>query len=144
MWEPLGINVEVAIFRGDAEALQAPAGDSVDVVLQSVSALIHMIAAEQPVIGFYAGFYQADFEWLAQPSIKTWNDVKGKVMGVSTYGSLSDGLTRYLLRKHGLVPEVDGGQRRPARDRNAGARHRAALAHKHVFIFIKTFASWAP
>jgi ABC-type nitrate/sulfonate/bicarbonate transport system substrate-binding protein len=59
------------------------------------------------VKGFYAGFHQADFAWLAQPSIKTWADLKGGTIGVSTFGSLTDQLTRYVLRKHGLKPETD-------------------------------------
>jgi NitT/TauT family transport system substrate-binding protein len=59
------------------------------------------------VKGFYAGFHQADFAWLAQPSVKTWADLKGGTIGVSTFGSLTDALTRYVLRKHALAPETD-------------------------------------
>ena len=32
---------------------------------------------------------------------------KRSAAGVSTYGSLTDQLTRYILRKNGLVPEKD-------------------------------------
>jgi NitT/TauT family transport system substrate-binding protein len=59
------------------------------------------------VKGFYAGFHQADFAWLAQASVKRWADLKGGTVGVSTFGSLTDQLTRYVLRKHGLKPETD-------------------------------------
>ena len=40
-------------------------------------------------------------------SIKTWADLKGGTVGVSTFGSLTDQLTRYVLRRHGLKPETD-------------------------------------
>ncbi len=106
-WKAQGLTVELVSFRGDAEVAQALAGDSVDVNAASVNGLINMINANQPVIGFYAGFYQADFSWLALPAIKSWADLKGKSAGISTYGALTDVLTRYVLKKHGLEPEAD-------------------------------------
>jgi NitT/TauT family transport system substrate-binding protein len=106
-WKDEGLDVEIVSFRGDAEVSQAMAGGSLDLSLQSLDGLINLINANQPVKGFYAGFHQADFAWLAQPSIKTWADLKGGTVGVSTFGSLTDQLTRYVLRKHGLKPETD-------------------------------------
>jgi NitT/TauT family transport system substrate-binding protein len=59
------------------------------------------------VIGFYSGFHQADFSWISQANIKRWSDLKGKSIGVATYGSLTDALTRYALRRNKLDPEKD-------------------------------------
>ncbi len=106
-WKANGLDIEMVAFRGDAEVAQALAAGSVDVSCQSLDGLLNLIAAEQPVIGFYAGFYQADFAWAAQPSIKSWTDLKGKLLGVSTFGSLTDELTRYALVKNGLDPAKD-------------------------------------
>lgn len=106
-WKAQGLDIQILSFRGDAEVAQALAGDSVDFNLASTNGLINMINAGQPVIGFYAGFYQSDFSWISQPSIKTWADLRGKTAGVSTFGSLTDALTRYVLRKHKLEPERD-------------------------------------
>jgi NitT/TauT family transport system substrate-binding protein len=102
-----GLDVKVLGFRGDAESAQALAGGSIDINLASSTGLINLIGAGQPIIGFYAGFNQADFSWLAQPSIKSWRDLKGESIGVSTFGSLTDLITRYALRKNGLEPERD-------------------------------------
>lgn len=102
-----GLDVQLLGFRGDAEVSQALAGNSIDLSLASMNGLINLISAGQPVAGFYAGFDQADFSWLAQPSIKTWAQLKGKKVGVATFGSLTDALTRYILRKHGLDPARD-------------------------------------
>jgi NitT/TauT family transport system substrate-binding protein len=106
-WKPQGLDIELISFRGDAEVAQALAGNSIDLSLQSLDGLINLINAGQPVRGFYAGFYQSDFAWLAQPRIKQWNDLKGGTAGVSTYGSLTDQLTRTVLRRNGLAPEKD-------------------------------------
>jgi len=106
-WKPEGLDVEIVSFRGDAEVSQAMAGGSLDLSLQSLDGLVNLITSSQPVKGFYAGFHQADFAWLAQASVKTWSDLKGGTIGVSTFGSLTDQLTRYVLKKHGLRPETD-------------------------------------
>jgi NitT/TauT family transport system substrate-binding protein len=106
-WKENGLDVQLFSFRGDAEVAQALAGDSTDLNVASTNGLINMINANQPVTGFYAGFYQADFAWLSIPSVKTWADLRGKTIGVSTYGSLTDALTRYALRKNHLQPEKD-------------------------------------
>jgi NitT/TauT family transport system substrate-binding protein len=106
-WKPQGLDVELISFRGDAEVAQALAGNSIDLSLQSLDGLINLINAGQPVQGFYAGFFQSDFAWLAQPKIKQWKELKGSSAGVSTYGSLTDQLTRYVLKRNGLEPEKD-------------------------------------
>ncbi|HEY2230257.1 MAG TPA: ABC transporter substrate-binding protein [Xanthobacteraceae bacterium] len=106
-WKPQGLAIELISFRGDAEVAQALAGDSIDISLQSFDGLINLINAGQPVRGFYAGFHQSDFAWFAQPKIKQWQDLKGGTAGVSTYGSLTDQLTRTMLRRNGLAPEKD-------------------------------------
>jgi NitT/TauT family transport system substrate-binding protein len=106
-WKQQGLDIELTAFRGDAEVSQALAGGSIDFSIQSADGLINMINANQPVIAFYAGFRQSDYAWLSQPGIKSWDALKGKTAGVSTFGSATDQLTRYALRRHGLVPEKD-------------------------------------
>jgi NitT/TauT family transport system substrate-binding protein len=106
-WKSQGLDIELTAFRGDAEVSQALIGGSIDFSIQSADGLINMLNANQPVIAFYAGFHQSDYAWLAQPAIKSWDALKGKTAGVSTFGSATDQLTRYALRRHGLVPEKD-------------------------------------
>ena len=106
-WKQQGLDIALTAFRGDAEVSQALAGGSIDFSIQSADGLINMINADQPVIAFYAGFHQSDYAWLSQPAIKSWEALKGKTAGVSTFGSATDQLTRYALRRHGLVPEKD-------------------------------------
>jgi len=106
-WKAQGLDVQLLSFRGDAEVAQALVGDSIDLSVGSLNGVINMISSNQPVIGVYAGFNLAGFSWYAQPAIKTWADARGKAFGVSTFGSTTDALTRYVLRRHGLEPERD-------------------------------------
>jgi ABC-type nitrate/sulfonate/bicarbonate transport system substrate-binding protein len=106
-WKEQGLEVKLTAFRGDAEVSQALAGGSIDFSIQSADGLINVINAGQPVIAFYAGFHQSDYAWLSLPTIKTWEDLRGKSAGVSTFGSATDQLTRFVLKRHGLTPEKD-------------------------------------
>src|ERR1043166_2764056 len=46
--------------------------------------------------------------WLtARPEIRSIPDLKGKVIGITAIGSSTDTLARYLVRKHGLVPDKE-------------------------------------
>jgi NitT/TauT family transport system substrate-binding protein len=106
-WKGQGLDVSLLQFRGDAEISQALVGGSIDISVASLNGVINMISTGQPVIGFYSGFHQADFSWISQANIKRWADLKGKTIGVATYGSLTDALTRYALRRNKLDPEKD-------------------------------------
>jgi len=106
-WKEQGLDIELTAFRGDAEVSQALIGGSIDFSIQSADGLVNMINAGAPVIAFYAGFHQSDYAWMAQPAIKSWDALRGKTAGVSTFGSATDQLTRYALRRHGLMPERD-------------------------------------
>ena len=106
-WKAQGLDAQLLQFRGDAEISQALVGGSIDISVASLNGIINMISSGQPVMGFYAGFYQADFSWISQANIKRWADLKGKSIGVATYGSLTDALTRYALRRNKLDPEKD-------------------------------------
>jgi NitT/TauT family transport system substrate-binding protein len=44
---------------------------------------------------------------MARPDIKRTEDIKGKTIGVTTFGSLNDFLVKYLARQKGLNPEKD-------------------------------------
>ena len=44
---------------------------------------------------------------ITHPNIRSFGDLKGKIMGVDTFGSMSDFLTRGMLCKNGLEPDRD-------------------------------------
>jgi NitT/TauT family transport system substrate-binding protein len=102
-----GLELDVVSFGGGAHAAAAVASDSIQVAVISLDGAIRLIEAGQPVRVFYAGISHVIFEWYARPEIKSWNDLRGRTMGISTFGSLSDHLTRYVLRRQGLDPGRD-------------------------------------
>jgi NitT/TauT family transport system substrate-binding protein len=106
-WRDAGLDAQLFSFRGESELSQALAGDSIDISCGSLSGLVSLITAGVGAIGVYGGFNLAGFSWYAQPAITSWADVRGKTLGVSTLGSTTDALTRYVLRKHGLDADRD-------------------------------------
>jgi ABC-type nitrate/sulfonate/bicarbonate transport system substrate-binding protein len=106
-WQSNGLRGKPINFRGDAEIAQALVSDSIDVAVLAGDGLVNLIRAGADCIGFYAGFHGADFAWISLPSIKTWDDVKGTSVGVTTYGSMTDQCARFMLRRHNLEPLKD-------------------------------------
>ena len=106
-WKQHGLTGEATAFRSDAEVAQALAGGSIDIAAASMNAIVTLISAGQKVKAFYSGMDQANFEWFAQASTKSFADLKGKLVGTANPGSLTDSLTRYVLKQHGIDPAKD-------------------------------------
>jgi ABC-type nitrate/sulfonate/bicarbonate transport system substrate-binding protein len=106
-WDQEGIELAVSAFRGDAQMQQALTAGAIDVAVGSGPGL-GFRAKGVPAIGV-AAMYGAPSNLaltvLSRSSIKTVADLKGKRVGVTTLGSLTDWLTRELARQQGWGPE---------------------------------------
>ncbi len=102
-----GLNAQTVLFRGDAGVVQALVAGSVDINVASLTGLLNTISAGQKLKAFWGGYNQADFEWYAVKDLKSVKDLKGKRFAVTSLGSLTDHLTRYLIQKSGLDPQRD-------------------------------------
>jgi NitT/TauT family transport system substrate-binding protein len=103
IFEQEGIEIEVTSFRGDAQLQQALAAGGVDVGLGSGPGL-GFRAKGAPAIGVAAMFGPPVNLALVLPfdtPVKTIADIKGKRIGVTTLGSLTDWLVRELSRQQG-------------------------------------------
>jgi len=101
-----GLDVEIYAFKGDAGVVQALAGDSIDISVASLTGLVQSIDSNQPFKAFWGGFNQSDFDWYSK-TLTSMDDAKGAVFGITSYGSLTDSLTRYAIKKAGLDPDKD-------------------------------------
>jgi NitT/TauT family transport system substrate-binding protein len=103
IFESEGLEVTVSSFRGDAQMQQAMAAGSLDVGLGSGPGLGFRIKGA-PAIGVAAMYGPpANLALLvsAKGPIRTIADLKGKRIGVTTAGSLTDWLVRELSRQQG-------------------------------------------
>jgi ABC-type nitrate/sulfonate/bicarbonate transport system substrate-binding protein len=100
------LEIELVAFAGGSQAAAALVSGSVDVALASLDTLVSTTGAHPHVRAFYGGFNHADLEWFAAPGIAAWEGLRGRTIAISAPGSLTDFLTRHVLRRRGLEGEV--------------------------------------
>lgn len=99
--------IKILTFRGESDVLQAMASGSTDFAISALTGLVQLIKMGHKFKAVWAGYNMAYFEWYAQPKFKSIAETKGGRYAVSTYGALTDVLTRLALRRAGLDPEKD-------------------------------------
>jgi ABC-type nitrate/sulfonate/bicarbonate transport system substrate-binding protein len=106
-WQQENIDLAVSAFRGDAQMQQALTAGAVDVAVGSGPGL-GFRAKGVPAIGVAAMYgppANLALTVLSRSSIRTFADLKGKRIGVTTLGSLTEWLTRKLSQQQGWGPE---------------------------------------
>jgi ABC-type nitrate/sulfonate/bicarbonate transport system substrate-binding protein len=115
-----GLNVDIINMNGGskgAEELQAGRIDVMHVGLSSVIR-VNQSGGDLRLIGSLSNVIR--FTFFAAPGVRTAADLKGGVIGVSTFGSESDSTVTLALQKLGLarddvvIKEYGGGARRLA------------------------------
>jgi ABC-type nitrate/sulfonate/bicarbonate transport system substrate-binding protein len=91
-----GSKMVQAMIGGDLPFAAAAGNAAVDASLAGADLV--MVGALAKVPAFYI---------MALPEIKRIEDLRGKPVGVTRFGSSTDFTIRYLLRKHGINPERD-------------------------------------
>src|SRR5262245_15606295 len=103
IFEQEGLEIEVTSFRGDAQLQQALAAGSLDVALGSRPALgfRHNGAPAIRIAARYLAPAKLPLVLPFDTPIKAVSDLKGKRIGVTTTGSLTDWRVRELSRQQG-------------------------------------------
>src|SRR5262245_12093504 len=107
IWTQENIELAISAFRGDAQMQQALTAGAVDIGVGSGPGL-GFRAKGVPAIGVAAMYgppTNLALTVLAGSPIKTVADLKGKKIGVTTLGSLTDWLTRKLSQQQGWGPD---------------------------------------
>ena len=104
-WRAEGLSPDMILMRSGV-AVQALVGGSVDFVTHMGSSIeaavrgpklkVLLVAADRPT-----------YNLVAHPSIRSFNDLKGKKVGVAILGDVTDAMTRVMLKKNGLDPGKD-------------------------------------
>lgn len=100
-----GLDLEMILIRG-AVGVQALVGGSVDYSSASGA----LIAAGVRGLGVKLIFLvssKPQFDLVSQPQIRSIQQLKGKVLGISSRGGAVDLLTQLILTKNGLTPNKD-------------------------------------
>jgi ABC-type nitrate/sulfonate/bicarbonate transport system substrate-binding protein len=107
LFEKYGLDAEVVVMQGSGIASRALVAGSVQISpIATPTAMLAVLAGSDMVILAHTmpGVVQS---LMVRPEIKRAEDLKGKIVGVTTFGSLTDFLVRYLAKKKGLNPDKD-------------------------------------
>ncbi len=105
-----GLDVELQDFAGGAKALQALVGGSADVVSGFYDHTIQMAAEGKPLVAFVTMLRFPGLVLVTSPqsaaAVSRIEDLKGRVVGVTTAGSSSQMLLTYMLQRHGVAADA--------------------------------------
>jgi NitT/TauT family transport system substrate-binding protein len=99
-----GVEVEISQVAGASKILEAVVGGSADVGGGVYEQTLQMAVEGKSIVCFISLLKSPNFAILAAPGIKTFADLRGKTVGVSSVGSPSQFYLTYLLAGAGVSP----------------------------------------
>src|ERR1043166_6142781 len=109
LFEKYGLDADVVVVNGSGIASKALISGSVEISpIATPTAMTAVLAGSDMVILAHTmpGVVQS---LMVRPDIKRDEDLKGKTIGVTSFGSLADFLVKHLARKKGFNPDKDFG-----------------------------------
>ena len=102
-----GIQADVILITSGPVAVQALIGGDLHAVSAASNAVINAILSGAPIIAVGGTANRPYHRLFVQPEINRLEDLRGKTLGVTRFGSITDNLTRILLRRNGLEGAVN-------------------------------------
>ncbi len=104
-----GLDAEVVLIPGSPRLVQTLISGDVDYAVVGASAVIRarMRGADVLLLATTANFSNMKLLVSRDSGIRQLEDLKGKTLGVSQYGSDADGFARIVVEKAGLKPDKD-------------------------------------
>ena len=106
-FEKYGIPCETIFISSGPVVVQALIGGDLQGGSGASNAVINAVLNGAPIVAVAATANQPYHRLYVQPEINRLEDLKGKTLGVTRFGSITDNLTRILLRKSGLEGAVN-------------------------------------
>jgi NitT/TauT family transport system substrate-binding protein len=99
-----GVDVEISQVAGASKILEAVVGGSADVGGGVYEQTLQMAADGKSIVSFISLLKSPNFAIVAASGVKTFSDLRGKTVGVSSVGSPSQFYLTYLLAGAGVNP----------------------------------------
>lgn len=107
LFEKHGLDAEVIVVQGSGIASKALIGGSIQVSPIATPTVINADIAGADIVILAHTMPGVVQSLMVKPEIKKTENLKGKKIAVTTYGSLTDFLVRNLAKKKGLNPDKD-------------------------------------
>jgi len=106
-FDKYGIPCDTIFISSGPVVVQALIGGDLQGGSGASNAVINAVLSGAPIVAVAATANQPYHRLYVQPEINRLEDLKGKTLGVTRFGSITDNLTRILLRKSGLEGAVN-------------------------------------
>src|SRR5256886_6129021 len=107
LYEKYGLYADPVAMRGSGESSKAMIGGSIQFSPIATPTVINADLSGSDLVILAHTLPGVVHAMIVKPEIKRVEDLKGKRVGVTTFGSLTDFLVRHILRKKGLNPDRD-------------------------------------
>jgi NitT/TauT family transport system substrate-binding protein len=107
LFDKYGLSADPVVMRGSGESSKAMIGGSIQFAPIATPTVINAGLSGSDLVILAHTLPGVVHAMVAKPEIKRIEDLKGKKIGVTTFGSLTDFLVRHILRKKGLNPDRD-------------------------------------
>jgi ABC-type nitrate/sulfonate/bicarbonate transport system substrate-binding protein len=107
LYEKYGMEAELVLLRGSGQSAQAIIGNSILGAPCTLTTVMgaNLSGADLVTVAHTVAGVQSKL--LVRPEIKKPDDLRGKRIAVSGFGSLGDFLERYIMKKYGMDPVKD-------------------------------------
>jgi NitT/TauT family transport system substrate-binding protein len=106
-YEKYGIDAELIYISSGPTVVQALLGGDVMGGIAATNAVIAAVLRGAPLISVISTANRPYHRFWVRPEINRLEDLKGKTLGVTRFGSVTDNLTRMVLKKYGLEGAVN-------------------------------------
>ena len=125
-FERNGLNAELVYISSGATAIQALVGGSVQAALGASNAVIAATLKGAPIIAVGSNTSRPGMQLWVQPEIQRPEQLQGKTLAITRFGSTSDFVTRLVLRKLNLEGKTELRQFGGVVEADVGFRARQA------------------
>ncbi len=102
-----GLDVQLIFFTGGTTAILALVSGDVPITQVSGPALVNSVFAGSDAVFVAAGITSLNYVLMGKPGVKTAEQLKGGTLAISRFGSATDTIARFAVKKIGLVPGKD-------------------------------------
>jgi ABC-type nitrate/sulfonate/bicarbonate transport system substrate-binding protein len=102
-----GLDVQLIFFTGGTTAILALVSGDVPVTQVSGPGLVNSALAGSDAVFVAAGMTSLNYVLTGKPGVKTVEQLKGGTVAISRFGSATDSIARFALKKIGLTPGKD-------------------------------------
>ena len=106
-FEKYGLQADIILITSGPVAVQSLIGGDLQVVSAASNAVMNAVLNGAPIIAVGGTANRPYHRLFVQPEINRLEDLRGKTLGVTRFGSITDNLTRILLRRNGLEGAVN-------------------------------------